>query len=570
MNFFRNLSPRNKFFFLKRYLSNPSLLSQEDIKTILEFFPFREFYEDYNLNYLTIKLLRTASDKVDIGYLSRKLRVSQKTAIEILRNPCIEIKFPVAKEGKASLNKLMVIPLSEEYLSTERLKKEDLTTIKKLTKKGFFLSFNKLFNTESSSYTLALYVALIYGETFSSIAFTGKVSPSGHIEKVDYLAEKINVCKKEGVPLLYPSEGEIDTLEKLHLFLDYPEVPVYICPSKEEGKHIFLRNFLFSEDYFRTVFHLEKPLSYTQEFKEEKAPESFEKFVNWLKELGGNLKRIKDYFLPNLTVGVTTNPLVFSFMAGVVFSKNRIGVNYYKYFKEGENYYKIYSIKDDRDIPTTEGVKSLISISDSQGDKIKISVREEDDFEGIFIKIPSGEILDRHAKELAYHVNNLIRSLEDKSFELILETPNDFAFALGYFLEDYKSLILIHKGKIVSFLKKENPTPYYLINTFSLNMLTGKKHFIKIEEISLEKVRELAEKEKFMSFISHQSTAKVLEALLGRKIEYRRENLKFHGGEKLIVFQLKVRPKAGQVFSEGELREILTQKLFKFFLVKVY
>jgi hypothetical protein len=40
-------------------------------------------------------------------------------------------------------------------------------------------------------------------------------------------------------------------------------------------------------------------------------------------------------------------------------------------------------------------------------------------------------------------------------------------------------------------------------------------------------------------------------------------------GDTLVVFQIGVRPKEGQVFSEEELEEIVKNELYRFWLLKV-
>jgi hypothetical protein len=108
----------------------------------------------------------------------------------------------------------------------------------------------------------------------------------------------------------------------------------------------------------------------------------------------------------------------------------------------------------------------------------------------------------------------------------------------------------------------------YLTNTFSLNMLKPLEGEVKFKPVSDEEVKEILNKG-FVSYISHASTAQVLKKLLGINAELNRSNLVLEDGDTLVVFQIGVRPKEGQVFSEEELEEIVKNKLYRFWIVNV-
>jgi len=568
LSLFKKLDYYQKVLFLENYADNPSNLSREDLEAVLDSFPFNEFSQEKNLNFLALKLFRNSKGNIDLEKFAEKLNIDINTAEEILSGDSFEVFFPVAKEGKAELNRLLVIPLSSDIvLSTEPIYTDSPEAIKKLTGRGFFLTFSKNFDFKTNSYTLALYSVLKFGNLASKFAFTGRLTREGKIEDVEFLEEKLKVCREKKIPIIFPKKGDMESVENLEEFLTNLEIPLFIFPSSEKYRETFTDIFDFSRDYIKSVFHIDAELSYTATFDEENIIESFTYYSRWLEYIGSTLKSIKEEYLPNLKVGLTSNPLVFSFFAGVILSKKRLTVVFYKYFKEGEVYKPIFTIKDDRESPNTEGVKNLIRTNHSPGDRIVITRRDSKDNGGVVIKLPSGEHMDKHSKELAYYVNNLIRSLEDKCYDLILETPNDFAFALGYFLEDYKCLNLIHKGKFVYSIRDSLKKPYYLTNAFSLNMISSKKVHIDVEEIDLKTAKEKLQKYGFTSFISHVSTAQVLSRLLGMEASPNRQNLKLEKGDRLMVFQISVRPKEGQVFSKEEIEAIVRENKFKFFEV---
>ena len=570
MSLFNRLSYSQKVVFLEHYYDNPSNVSDENLEAILNSFPFHDSSQEKNLNFLTIKLLRKLKENINIERLAEKLKTDIYTTKEILNRESFEVYFPIAKEGKADLNKLLVIPLnSDRILSTEPVDINSLEAIKKLIGRGFFITFSKNFDFKTNSYTLALYSVLEFGNLASKFAFTGRLTTEGKIESVEYVNEKVKVCRENRIPIIFPQKGNMESVEDLREFLTNLEIPVFIFPSSKIRKETFMDIFKFSQDYIKSVFHIDAELNYTDIFNESNLTGSFANYSRWLENLGTILKTLKEEYLPNLRVGLTSNPLVFSFFAGVVLSKKRLSVNFYKYFKEGQVYKPIFTIKDDRDIPDTDTVKDFVKKEGKSGDTIVITSRESKSNGGIVIKLPSGTKLDKYSKELAFYVNNLIRSLEDKCYDLILETSNDFAFALGYFLEDYKCINLLHKGRFAYSIRDSLQKPYYLTNAFSLNMINFKKVYIVVEELDIELVKEKLEEYGFISYISHESTAQVLKDLLGKEIETNRKNLKLKKGDRLMVFQILVRPEEGQVFSKEEIEKIVKDKKYKFFEVLI-
>ena len=109
----------------------------------------------------------------------------------------------------------------------------------------------------------------------------------------------------------------------------------------------------------------------------------------------------------------------------------------------------------------------------------------------------------------------------------------------------------------------------YLVNTFSLNMLQKKSGTVKTKPVELQEVKELLKEHTAISYISHQSTAQVLSRLLGQEVKANRQNLILEDGDRLLVFQLNVRPKEGQVFTEEELQDIVKSGKYSFWLLEV-
>jgi len=99
----------------------------------------------------------------------------------------------------------------------------------------------------------------------------------------------------------------------------------------------------------------------------------------------------------------------------------------------------------------------------------------------------------------------------------------------------------------------------YLANSFSLNMfdyLESKEYLIKIEKIDEDFAKEILINEDVESCIGHRETALFLSKKLGIKIEYNRKEIKLKKGDKVLICQLMIRLKEGQILNEKELEKI--------------
>jgi len=107
---------------------------------------------------------------------------------------------------------------------------------------------------------------------------------------------------------------------------------------------------------------------------------------------------------------------------------------------------------------------------------------------------------------------------------------------------------------------------FYLLNAFSLNMLEierGWYHFY-IEPLTPEetfryyKQAKLAGKE-IISAIGHESTAKLVSALLDDEIPANRIEIKMRAGDEALIFMLSFRPEEGKVYKLQELMELFAE-----------
>jgi len=101
-----------------------------------------------------------------------------------------------------------------------------------------------------------------------------------------------------------------------------------------------------------------------------------------------------------------------------------------------------------------------------------------------------------------------------------------------------------------------------IINAFSLNMLEQFPTTIRIEEVSEEQVKNF----EFQSYVGHLSTAELLSARLGKKIEFNRETLKLSAGDEILVAQLMGPRKEFKEMSKEEVEGYP----IKYFLVRIF
>ena len=99
----------------------------------------------------------------------------------------------------------------------------------------------------------------------------------------------------------------------------------------------------------------------------------------------------------------------------------------------------------------------------------------------------------------------------------------------------------------------------YLANSFSLNMFDyflNKEYLIKVRKIDEDFAKEILINEDVESCIGHKETALFLSKKLDIKIEYNRKEIKLKKGDKVLVCQLMIRLKEGQILSKEELERI--------------
>jgi len=551
---------------LMDYLRHSSHLGSRELRELLQNFPFKKGQEGPNPNFLALRVFRRRRDLVRAEDLARRLGVEKETAQEILLREPVEALFPVSDGSRSRLVRAFIVPLNSGRSFSLEVNPETLSVLERLSGKRFFLCFDQLFDTETRSFMLAVYAGLRYGNRIAKLAFTGRLSPEGSVEEVRFLEEKLRECARLNIPLLFPAE-DLRNLKDIHRFLENLLIPIGFLPGVDPQP--FRDTFDFSEEYLRRVFHLREPLIRSGEFPEN--AEAFGELDRWIERLSFRLKNLREKHL-DFRVGFSSRVVAASFIAGIRLSKARLPVIFFKH--EGSSYRDLYLLEADSDRTGLESGEECIDVKAS-GKIREIRIHTKGDLlpeEGVLsIKTPSGKALDARVLETAALINRKIRPLKLGCVDLHLETSNALSFALGYLLEDYKCFKVFHKDKLVYVLKPgAGERVPYLLNAFSLNMIESSRAILEIEELPpFQALAELKERD-FVSFVSHSSTAEVLSRMLGRKVKVNRKPLKLKEGDVAFVFQLRVRPAEGQVFTEEELSRIVEGNRFTFFRVQVH
>jgi len=97
----------------------------------------------------------------------------------------------------------------------------------------------------------------------------------------------------------------------------------------------------------------------------------------------------------------------------------------------------------------------------------------------------------------------------------------------------------------------------YILNSATLPLKEGGKYLIKARQITVEEASEMLKKEKFVSAVGHEATARALSNIFGVEVPYNRIQITLQPGDKLLSIILKKRLAEGQVLKTvQELEEV--------------
>jgi len=109
----------------------------------------------------------------------------------------------------------------------------------------------------------------------------------------------------------------------------------------------------------------------------------------------------------------------------------------------------------------------------------------------------------------------------------------------------------------------------YISNAFSLGMLKHSQAHLEVSSIGLDLAKVIVREEPWTSSVGHEATASIMTRLLGVYIPVHRTSVKLEPGDRLLVFQLKIRLPEGKILSEPELQELIDKELYSWRLVDV-
>jgi len=104
----------------------------------------------------------------------------------------------------------------------------------------------------------------------------------------------------------------------------------------------------------------------------------------------------------------------------------------------------------------------------------------------------------------------------------------------------------------------------YVLNSATLPLVEGKAYLIKARQLSIQEASEMLKKEKFISAVGHEATAKALSNVLGVEIPYNRIQIFLNHGDKLIAIILKKRLPEGTVIKTVEELEAIGYSIWLF------
>jgi len=199
------------------------------------------------IRFLVWKVIKAKPELFDIEELSKLLQISEMNVKKIFKSPPIEVKFPIALNGKADIATAYIIrlpkPSKRLSLSNDKEKTEALNTIKEILEKrnfenkNFFVIFDKDF--VGKSFMLSVIAGLVIPEeNLENLAFTGVLNEEGEILEVIYIPDKEKISQEKGLTLIKPDVDILDNIDELIYWLgDEPiDIPFLFFVKREKNE----------------------------------------------------------------------------------------------------------------------------------------------------------------------------------------------------------------------------------------------------------------------------------------------------------------------------------------------
>lgn len=334
---------------------------------------FRELLKNQEIKpeeYIDLyEILKNSNDDEDIFYIYDFLdknpeaidykKLSKITGLDIsilnkiFKTKPVKAYFPIANNNHSEIATAYIFKFEKELPFNSFTKKPELENIKKLIKgknldiKDFFVIFDK--NFKQTSYLLAVISGLFLPEEIlSRYAFTGEVNSEGEINEVDFIPQKEEACKKEGLKLINPDI--ISNLDELLFYLNSKEIDIpflALNQPKEEIKKsikkieskIKERKPLYSVEKLLKIFDLKEENLF---IKIDRIPPEKEKWQEILSSFSEKIKNIYSIALPSkITLHIATSIASLSFGMGVILGAKR---SYILYHFQNEEYFPLIDL----------------------------------------------------------------------------------------------------------------------------------------------------------------------------------------------------------------------------------
>lgn len=296
----------------------------EYIEEILKRFDFYSAKIQFELiNYIRERL----KEILDPNLLSRALGIKTSDAEKIIKGEARGFEIILAEKDEkgivhGKICKALVIPETSKIITNLSHLKNSLSILKKLLGCSFAVFFEESFS--GGSFMLPLAVSLSFENVPGDLRFTGKLNTRGEILKVNYIKEKQEFAKSQGLRLITPLQvKKFDTI-KVYLEKEKWDIPLFITSSTKEEFINFLS--FYQGEKVLAEFDLLKGLELFYNLSEEtfyittgqlKTKEEWEKACREFYERFNLIK----YRLPGVKVfhlGMR-GPAVLSFALGVLF-----------------------------------------------------------------------------------------------------------------------------------------------------------------------------------------------------------------------------------------------------------
>lgn len=410
---------------------------------------------------LILYLRERFKDFLNPKVLAKGLQIKVADAEKIIKGEgkFVEIIL-VDKDKKKKLSgkicKALVIPGTSKIITNLSHQRKYLTVLKKLLGLNFAMIFEDSF--AGGSFMLPVAVSLSVKSVPKDLRFTGLLNTRGDILEVNFLREKVEFAKSQGLRLITPPQVKKFNTIKAYLEKEYWDIPLFITSFGKEEFEKFLS--AYQGEKILAEFELLRGIEIFYGLSEE----NFYLITGQLKTKEDWEKTCKNfysklYIIKHLLPGVKTFHLgirgsaSLSFALGVLFSHFDPFVFYHYQVFDGMPKYHPIPVLTPRELK--ERIKEyrfIIPTFEKQGEDLVIVLNfshheptaDVKNYVTKFLKDPSFLIFETEykgnlpigsfidvAKESASFIQELRKEYTFKSYHFFFSCPIAIAFMVG-------------------------------------------------------------------------------------------------------------------------------------------